>query len=70
MAEDKDNNEPHDDFEQEANRAPSNIIVEFKDFLLYNKKWWLLPIVIVLLLAAGLVLLAGSPLAPLIYTIF
>lgn len=59
-----------EEFDAEAARPQIGIAREFFDFLLHNKKWWLLPIVLVLLLMAGLVLLAGSPAGPFIYTLF
>jgi hypothetical protein len=43
---------------------------EFWAFLAQNKKWWLLPIVIVMLFLGALILLASSPVAPFIYTLF
>ncbi len=47
------------------------IIKEFVLFLRAEKKWWIVPIVLILLvLGAFLVFSAGSPLAPLIYSLF
>lgn len=47
------------------------IVAEYLAFLRQHKKWWLVPIaIILLLLGALLVVTQGSPLAPLIYTIF
>ena len=44
---------------------------ELWQFLKTRKKIWLLPIIILLLLLGGLVILVqGSALAPLIYTVF
>jgi hypothetical protein len=57
-------------FEELAQEKRSSILTEFWQFLKYNKKWWLLPIIIVLLLFGVLVLLAGTPAAPFIYSIF
>ena len=57
-------------FEELSQQKRTSILFEFWQFLKYNKKWWLLPIVIVLLLLGALVLLAGTPAAPFIYTIF
>jgi hypothetical protein len=39
-------------------------------FALENKRWWIVPMVIVSLLLAGLVVVASTPVAPFIYTIF
>lgn len=57
-------------FEELAQQQRTSLLSEFWQFLKYNKKWWLLPIFIVLLLLGILVLLAGTPAAPFIYTIF
>ena len=47
------------------------IIAEYFEFLKQQKKWWMVPIVILLLLLGALIMFAaGSPLAPLIYTLF
>ena len=58
------------DFAKEAEEAPPGILLEFWDFLRYNKKWWLTPIILVLALVGLLVLLSGTAAAPFIYTIF
>ncbi len=51
--------------------AKLQIIAQYFAFMRQNKKWWILPIVIFLLLLGALILLTqGSPLAPLIYTLF
>ena len=59
-----------DEFRREAARRRPGLLREFWDFLKYNKKWWLLPIILTLLLLAVLVILGGTSLAPLIYTVF
>jgi len=60
------------------------VLVEFWEFLRYNKKYWIAPIVIFLILAglilvlaqalilAGLILVLAqaTPIAPFIYTLF
>ena len=43
---------------------------EFWGFLRDNKKWSLRPILIVLVLFSVLIILSGTGLAPLIYTLF
>jgi len=44
---------------------------EFWKFLKVRKKFWLVPILIVLVLVGGLLVIsAGSPVAPFIYTLF
>ena len=63
-------NKPTSEFEAESQKARSNFIAEFWDFLKHNKKWWLLPILIVLLLLGLLVLLSGTAIAPFIYPLF
>lgn len=46
------------------------IVSEFWYFLRHSKKWWLLPIVVVLVLFGLLLSLAGTAVAPFIYTLF
>lgn len=47
------------------------IFVELWHFMLVSKKWWLGPIIVVLLLLAVLIMMtAGTPIAPFIYTVF
>jgi len=47
------------------------VVAEYLAFLRQNKRWWMVPILIlILLLGALLMVTQGSPLAPLIYTIF
>ncbi len=44
---------------------------EFWAFLMIRKKFWLLPILLVLMIVGALLVLsAGSPVAPFIYTLF
>ena len=57
------------DFEEAGRERQPSLVVEFIDFLKYNKKWWLLPIVIVLALVGLLVFLASTGVAPFIYPI-
>jgi uncharacterized protein DUF5989 len=45
----------------------------FKELLLFlrqNKKWWLIPIVVVIVMLGLLLVLAGTSVAPFIYTLF
>ena len=58
------------EFEQLSEEADRGLLLEFWDFLRYNKKWWLTPIVVVLLLMGLLVWISGSSFAPFIYTLF
>ena len=51
--------------------AKVQVLIEFWEFLRFNKKYWLLPIVIVLVLVGLLIVMAqGSAVAPFIYTLF
>jgi hypothetical protein len=59
-----------DDFRQLAEHAQPGLLREFWDFLRFNKKWWLLPILITLLVLGVFAVLASTPLAPFIYTLF
>ena len=53
-----------------AEETGGGFISDLWGFLRDNKKWWLLPILIVLLLFSLLIFLAGTGLAPFIYTLF
>jgi len=57
-------------FEEQAQESRPGLAVEFASFLLHNKKWWLAPILVALLLLGVLVILAGSPAGPFIYSFF
>jgi hypothetical protein len=47
------------------------IVAEYLAFLKRHKSWWIAPIAVLLLLLGALLLVTqGSPLAPLVYTIF
>lgn len=59
-----------EDFLAESTARRSGIIVEFLQFLSYNKKWWLLPVLIMFLLFGLLLTLGSSAVAPFIYPIF
>lgn len=44
---------------------------EIWEFLSYRKKWWLTPIIVFLVFLGGIIVVsAGSPFAPFIYTLF
>ncbi|MFW5870176.1 MAG: DUF5989 family protein [Candidatus Sumerlaeota bacterium] len=49
-----------------------SLVIEFKDFLVENRKWWMIPILAVFALFALLLLIiAINPaFAPFVYTIF
>jgi len=55
---------------QKAAQAPTNLLMDYWQFLRRERKWWLLPILLVLLLAGGFVVLAGTAGAPLLYALF
>ena len=58
------------EFATESQAKRTGFARELVHFLAHNKKWWLLPIVIVLMLLAVLAILAGTAVAPFIYTLF
>ena len=58
------------EFQRLAAQQRSSLVAEFWHFLKHNKKWWLLPIVLMLLFLGLIILLAGTSVAPFIYTIF
>lgn len=53
-----------------ADGRDSGLISEYFRFMAHTRKWWLMPIVVLLAMAAGLVILAGTGAAPLIYALF
>ncbi|MEY4673281.1 MAG: hypothetical protein RL148_1065 [Planctomycetota bacterium] len=60
-----------DDFLKEASHGKQQGLVgEFVSFMKENKVWWLTPILLVLGLVGALLLLAGTGVAPFIYTLF
>lgn len=51
--------------------ARFNLLKEFWQYLIQNKKWWITPIVVMLLLLGALIFFTqGSAVAPFIYTLF
>lgn len=65
------NTEPLNSFEQAAaNQVSGNIVREFWDFLCQNKKWWLLPLLLIVVFLSVLTIMASSPAAPFIYSLF
>jgi hypothetical protein len=58
------------DFVDAARKRRSPLLLEIWALLRENKKWWLTPIVLAILLLGLLSLLAGSSVAPFIYTLF
>lgn len=59
-----------DDFLADAEAPQVGLVVEFVDFLKYNKKWWMTPILVVLALIALLVIISATGGAPFIYALF
>ena len=57
----------NDEFAQQAQETPPNVISEFWDFLIHNKKWWLTPIIIILLMMGCLIFLSTTVIAPFVY---
>jgi hypothetical protein len=59
------------DLDRLAREKPEpGLLRELSEFLAQNKKWWLWPIVVVLALFGALAGLAGTSVAPFIYTLF
>ncbi|MEY2409651.1 MAG: hypothetical protein QOF48_2321 [Verrucomicrobiota bacterium] len=58
------------EFEKAAARGGGGFFSDLWGYLCENKKWWLVPILVVLLLFGLLIFLAGTGLAPFIYTLF
>lgn len=46
------------------------LIKDLFSFAMANKKWWLLPMLLVSVALVALVVLAATPVAPFIYTLF
>ena len=53
-----------------AEQGRGGFLGELWGFMKENKKWWLLPLLMALLVLGLLVMLAGTGLAPFIYTLF
>lgn len=72
MSQDPDSTEPdsHGQFASQAEENDPGIVREFVLYLQENKKWWLIPMILTLLAIGVVGLLAGSGLAPFVYTLF
>jgi hypothetical protein len=57
-------------FAREMERKSPGMVSEFFGLLRHNKKWWLTPIIAAAVLLGVLMILFGTPLSPLIYTLF
>ena len=64
------NKPAQNEFEKAASEGKGGFFSDLWGFLRENKKWWLLPILVLLLLLGLLTVLAGTGLAPFIYTLF
>ena len=53
-----------------ATARESGLTVEILRFVVHTRKWWLAPIIIMMLMVAGLLVLTGTGVAPLIYALF
>jgi hypothetical protein len=58
------------DFAEQAERKAPPMLAEFWGLIRHNKKWWLTPIILAAVLLGALMILFGTPLSPLIYTLF
>lgn len=67
-------NQPHDDKDaflaEGSHQKERGLVAEFIGFMAENKVWWLTPILVVLGLVGVLLVLAGSGVAPFLYTLF
>jgi hypothetical protein len=65
-------NDPRqNEFEKAATeQGRGSTLSDLWGYMKENKKWWLLPLLVVLLLFGILIILAGTGLAPFIYTLF
>lgn len=57
-------------FVEEAERKQPSMASELWGLIRHNKKWWLTPILVAAVLLGALMMLFGTPLSPLIYTLF
>ena len=58
------------ELERLAAEDQPSLLAEMFDFLKHNKKWWLIPILLMMASFGILIALAGSSVAPFIYTLF
>ena len=59
-----------DEIARQAEEPQHGMLREMAGLLLSNRKWWLVPIIVGLLFAGVLVVLGGTAVAPIIYTLF
>jgi hypothetical protein len=53
-----------------ATARRTSVVMEVLGYLRQSRKWWMLPILIAMFCLGVVVLLAGTPVAPFIYTLF
>jgi hypothetical protein len=61
---------PDEEFIAASHEPRTSLARELLDLLRNNKRWWLTPIVITILLLGLVSLMAGTAVAPFIYTLF
>ena len=66
----KDQEHNESEFAKQAAQSRSGLFGDYWRFLRAEKKWWLLPILLALLAAGGFAVLAGTGVAPFLYTLF
>ena len=64
------NQRKSESFEEAGAGKSSSLLGEILVMLKQNKKYWLLPLVVLLLVFGVLIFLAGTSVAPFIYTLF
>ena len=57
-------------FSEQVDQKSTGMVGEFWGMLRDNKKWWLTPIIAAAILLGVFMLLFGTPLSPLIYSLF
>ena len=62
--------EPRRSFEEQVSRKRQGLIGEYFQFLRHHRKWYLIPIVVALILLGAVIFVAGTSIAPFIYTMF
>ena len=58
------------EFERLGKNQQKGAVGELFAFLNESKKWWLLPIIVAILVLGILIVLAGTGMAPFVYTLF
>jgi|KBSSwiStaDraftv2_1062776.scaffolds.fasta_scaffold748771_1 Family of unknown function (DUF5989) len=55
---------------EKAAQRRTSFLADYWRFLREERKWWMLPVLVVLFLAGGIIVLAGTAGAPLLYALF